>query len=163
MERLRELLSFRGEKGLANDERGILGLTLAEIAIAVGSLFGIGIASAVSFQALIGMLVVIVIAVGFIGAVLFDIPFKWAVYLSIACLAVVAFVSLGKFMGFGLAVLGIVVYFLPIKQRPMVFGAVIAFGIGAAILATVYAPEAAQMFGAEKYELQQMIESGVMP
>lgn len=164
MQSLRELFSFvKGEESMQMGERGVFGVSLTSIAVALATLFGIGIVSAVSIEALLGMLVVIVIAVGGAGAVLFDIPFKWTVYLSIACLAVVAFVSLGKFLGFALAIIGIVAYFLPIKSRPVVFGGVIAFAVGAAVLATAYAPEVAQIFGAETPEIQQMVEGAARP
>jgi len=126
----------------------------------VGSLFGIGIMSAIDIRALLGILVVIVIAVGFVGTVLFDIPFKYTVYVSIACLAIVAFLSLGPLIAAVLAIVGVVAYFIGPKSKPVYMLILAAVGIGAVTFGTVFVDQAAQFLGANP-NVNQILEQGV--
>lgn len=132
--------STQSKKGLGNEQAGIATGIIILIAGALG-LGGIAALSAINWQFMMAVMVMVVIALGVIGTVFFKVPFKYVLVLAILCLGVVTFIQIGAMTAAGLIVVGGVLYKVNPNRNLALFSILIGVGLLTVILGSQLAIE----------------------
>lgn len=140
MKRLRDLSLFEGRENIRTDEGGLLGLTGAAILAAIAGVLGISWAASVDWTYMMATMIFIVIALGVVGVIFFNVPFDRVLILSMICLAIVAFLEIGAIMALALIIAAGAFYSVPqlkgYSQTQLgMFIGLVALGVGLAVYA----------------------------
>jgi len=139
MDSLRELSLFKRREGRSNksrglksDERGFLGLgTIGMIAlISILGVFGISIGASMDWTFIMATMIFVVIGLGVVGSIWFNVDFKYVMILAILSLGIVTLLEVGAVTAMGLLIVGGIFYWRPVfmQKNAWLFMAMVGLG-----------------------------------